>query len=111
MKPKELPKGTVRSHASPVGLEKSPMFAEWMTLAAFDDGKPRVGPTLTIWCAGGEWKCNLRDRAEGLCLWLSEDTFAKLLKLVEEMCQSAGAPWRVDDPQDARDGKRLPKRG
>jgi hypothetical protein len=111
MKRKELPKGTSRSHASTAGLEKRPNFAEWMTAAAFEDGKGRPAPTITIWCTSGEWRCNLRDKAEGVCLWLSEDTLDKLLKLVEEMCQNPMAPWRVDDPADGRDGKRLPRRG
>jgi len=111
MRPKELPKGNRASHASPAGLDKSPMFAEFMTSAAFEDGTARMSPTVTIWCQGGEWKANIRDRAEKVCLWLSEESFPKLLKLLEEMCQESAAPWRVDDREDERNGKRLPRKG
>lgn len=111
MRPKEIPKGTRLTHANPAGLEKRPRLAEWMTAAAYEDGTVRAAPTVTIWCVGGEWRANLRDRAEKVCLWLSEDTFEKLLKLIDELCQAPEAPWRVDDTADGRDGKRLPRRG
>jgi len=110
MRPKEIPKETRSQHASPAGLEKSPQFAEWMTCALYEDGSARIAPTLTVWCTSGEWRAVLKDKAEKVCLWLSEGTFLKLMKLVNDMCQLAEAPWRVDDQGDARDGKRLPKR-
>jgi len=111
MRPKELPKGSALLHGSTSGLDKSPNFAEWMTAAQYEDSTPRAAPTITIWCVGGEWRANLKDRAEGVCLWLSEDSFPKLMKLIDQLCQEGTAPWRVDDPSDGRNGKRLPRKG
>lgn len=109
VKRKEVSKTAAQDHAARAGLDKLANFAEWMTSGVFEDGSARQAPTVTVWCSAGEWKCNLRDRAEGLCLWLSADTWAELVKLINDYCQASAAPWRVDDggPQD---GKRLPRK-
>jgi hypothetical protein len=96
--------------ASIEGLSKVPQYAEWMTATCYEDGTPRMAPTLTIWCQGGEWRANLRDRAEGLCLWLSAATHSDLIKLVDEFCQSSDAPWRHDEFGTREKGKRVKDR-
>lgn len=93
--------------ASVDGMGKIPSLAEWMTATTFDDGADRQTPTVTFWCAGGEWHANLRDRAEGLCLWLVAPTWAELVKLCDQMCQESSAPWRRDAPGDKDKGKRV----
>lgn len=95
--------------ASVDGLSKLPQLGEWMTSTTYDDGSPRQLPTVTFWCQGGEWKCNLRDRAEGLCLWLSAETWAELVKMIDEACQDESYPWRKDEYGDPDKGKRVKK--
>ena len=107
MKRKEVSSVKAQDHAARTGLDKLPSFAEFMTSGQYDDGKTRQAPTVSVWCANGEWKCNVRDRAEGLCMWLSADSWAELLKLINEFCQESAGPWRIDDG-GPKDGKRAP---
>lgn len=99
------------THASGKGLEDThPSLAEFMTSAEFEgESGRRESPTVTVWCAGGEWKASVKDRAEGLVMWLSAPTWMELWQLVELMCLEAEAPWRHDDQQHPRDGKRVKK--
>jgi len=106
MKPKTTTDRGRADYASRDGLGKMPDFAEWMTAGAFDDGSTRLAPTVTMWCTNGEWRANLRDRQEMLCLWLSAPTWGDLLKMVNEFCLNDQAPWRVDDSANDRNGKR-----
>lgn len=92
--------------ASTEGLSKLPSLAEWMTTTSFEDGTPRIVPTVTFWCSNGEWKANLRDRAEGLCLWLSAPTWSDLVKMIDLACQDESYPWRRDEFGDPEKGKR-----
>lgn len=89
------------------GMKGIASLAEWMTATSYEDGTVRQVPTVTFWCAGGEWKANLRDRAEGLCLWLSADTWGELVKLCDAACQDSGYPWRRDEFLDPERGKRV----
>lgn len=109
MKPKTISDRGRVDYASRDGLVKLGEFAEWMTCSGFEDGTPRLAPTMTIWCTNGEWRANLRDRQEGLCLWLSAPTWGDLLKMVNEFCLNDVAPWRHDDPANERNGKRQKK--
>lgn len=82
-----------------------PQLAEFLTTASFDDGGKREAPTLTIWCGGGLWRATLKDRTEGLVMWLSAEQPLELLSLIEQYCLEEDGPWRVDDYSDSR-GKR-----
>lgn len=106
MKKKEVVHAPGAPAASTEGMTKIGRLAEWMTATSYEDGTPRQVPTCTFWCQGGEWKANLRDRAEGLCLWLSAATWAELVKIMDEACQDASYPWRRDEYGDPEKGKR-----
>ena len=85
-------------HASPDLLKgKWPKLAEWLTSAAYDDGTPREAPTLTLWCSGGLWRLTLKDRADGMVMWLSSEKLLEVITLAEQYCLEEEAPWRVDD--------------
>lgn len=98
-------------HAESDELKKVyPNLAEWMTAATFEGSKDRrEAPTVTIWATGGQWRASLKDRAEGLVLWLSAGTLVELLDLAEAFVLSAEAPWRHDDTTHERNGKRVKK--
>lgn len=91
----------VRVHASPSGLaETHPNLAEFLTAATFEtDGKhePREAPTVTAWCAGGQWKVSIKDRAEGLVMWLSSESWAELWQMADLFVLEPDAPWRHDE--------------
>lgn len=95
--------------ASTDGMGKIPQLAEWMTATSYEDGTARQVPTITFWCQAGEWKANLRDRAEGLCLWLSAESWQELVKIVDVACQDSTYPWRRDEFGDPEKGKRAKK--
>jgi hypothetical protein len=99
------------THASPEGIVKSfPKLSEFMTAAVYDGGKERrESPTVTVWCTAGTWRASIKDRAEGLVLWLSAPTVGELLAMLEEFCLSPAAPWRHEEEGHERNGKRVKK--
>lgn len=107
MKKKSTRSGAAaRLHASPDLLKGHyPKLAEFLTSGVYDDGERREAPTVTIWAAGGQWKCILKDRGEQLVMWLSAERLLELMKMAEDMCLEEDGPWRVDD-QSINHGKR-----
>lgn len=102
---------SAKHHAAPGSLKKShPQLSEFMTAALFDgeDGQ-RESPTVTVWCSGGLWRCSVKDRAEGLVMWLSAESPEELLEVIEGFVFSTDAPWRHDDTAHERNGKRVKK--
>jgi hypothetical protein len=98
-------------HASSAEVKKRwPALHEWLTAGRFEeDGAVRAAPTVTIWAAGGQWKGCLRDKELGLVLWLGADTLSKLVDLADGIVLSPDCPWRHDDNQHERNGKRVKK--
>lgn len=112
MKKKDVSKlPGVKYHASPDQIAKTyPNLAEFMTAAVFDGGKEaRQSPTVTFWCSGGLWRASVKDREESLILWLTADSPIELIALLEDFCLSPHAPWRHDDVEHERNGKRVKK--
>lgn len=112
MKKKELSKiAGVAFHASDDALlKKFPDLSEFARAAVFEGSEEvRVAPTFTFWAAGGQWKVAVKDRAEGLVLWLSGDCLGDLLVLLDSMVLSTDAPWRHDEASHERNGKRVRK--
>jgi len=112
MKRKDLSKSkSTLLHADPTGLKESfPKLAEFLTAATFEGSKDRrESPTVTFWATGGSWRASVKDRAEGLVLWLSAPEVGELLSMLEEFVLSAEAPWRHDQEGHQRDGKRVKK--
>lgn len=112
MKRRDLNKlPSLRTHADPGDLSKTfPQLAEFLTAAVFEGSKERrESPTVTVWAAGGQWKASVKDREEGLVMWLAAPGLLELLQLMEDFCQSPEAPWRHDDQAHERNGKRVKK--
>jgi hypothetical protein len=100
----------LKSHAAPGVLETSyPNLAQFLTTALYDDGEEREAPTMTLWAQGGLWKLSIKDRAEGLVMWLSAEKLLELMQLADIYCLEEDAPWRRDAHGDADKGKRLKK--
>lgn len=102
---------SLQTHASPKGLiDTHPSLAEFMTSATFEgESVRRESPTVTVWCAAGQWRASVKDRAEGLVMWLVADTWSDLWAMVEMMVLEEDAPWRHDEQGHDRNGKRVRK--
>lgn len=100
------------THASPAGLvDKFPNIAEFMTAATFEgSSERRDAPTVTFWALGGLWKASVKDKAEGLVMFLSADTFLELVQLIELYVLEAEAPWKYDDIASPNKGKRVERK-
>jgi len=112
MKRKDLAKSkSALLHADPSGLDKTfPKLSEFMTAAVFDGSKERrESPTVTFWATGGAWRASVKDRAEGLVLWLSAPNLMELMAMMEDFVLSTEAPWRHDDQAHSQNGKRVKK--
>lgn len=98
-------------HADPDGLTQAfPKLAEFMTAATWDGAKDRrESPTITVWATGGTWRASVKDRAEGLVMWLSAPCIGELLTMLETFVLSPDAPWRHDEQGHERQGKRVKK--
>jgi len=112
VKKKNLEKSrTALQHADPSELKTTfPNLAEFMTAASYDGGKERrESPTVTLWCTAGTWRASVKDRAEGLVLWLSAPGIKELLTMLDDFVLSEAAPWRHDEQSHERNGKRVKK--
>lgn len=111
MKKKELSgRPEVINHATGGKLlAKLPNLDAFLTTGAYDDGSRRESPTLTLWAVGGQWKLAVKDRAEGLVMWLSAADLEELVQMAELFVLEESAPWRRDDPAAADRGKRIKK--
>lgn len=102
---------SLRHHAEPdKWLSAFPQLNEFMTAAVYEgeEGR-RDSPTVTIWASGGEWKATVKDRAEGLVMWLSAGSLRELVKLMDTFVLAEDGPWRHDDQSHSRNGKRVRK--
>jgi len=79
-------------------LASLPDLAQFLTAAQYEGGERRESPTITVWCQGGQWKASVKDRAEGLVMWLSAESPLELLQMLETFVLADEAPWRYDTP-------------
>lgn len=75
--------------------KRYPAIFEHLTLDTLE-GSPRETSTLGVSTELGRWKACLRDRDNGLCLWVSGDTFDGLLGALEGILAKGGGDWRED---------------
>lgn len=91
-------------------LKAYPHVSEFMRAAVYEGEEAvRTSPTVTFWCQSGEWRASVKDRAESLVMWLSAPTLLELLGLIESYCLNSEGPWRHDDYEHERNGKRKKK--
>jgi len=113
MKRKTLSRKGPRVHALDKELALShPLLHEWMTAAVWEGSQEvRLGPTVTVWATNGEFRAAVKDRAEGLVMWLSAPSWSDLWQMCNDFCQSSEAPWREDDSGSPEKGKRIAQSG
>lgn len=79
-----------------------PCFVEWMILERWDDGVPRVLPTVSLFVEGGAFKIWLNDKDLGRSACLSGATLMGLLVTVERKLKEADIEWRVSRPRKGK---------
>lgn len=73
-----------------------PALAEHLCVETVDDQR-RVTSTLTISTDRGRWQGCLRDRDNGVVLWVSSDSFSGVLDAVERRLDgTVEGDWRLD---------------
>jgi len=70
-------------------------LAEYLTLTAWEDGKPRKTATLLLFAEDGVWKCCLNDRENGRVTFRSSETIEELLKALSDALEGDEVDWRV----------------
>lgn len=98
-------------HADPDKLLNGyPHLQEFLTAAVYEgEDTRREAPTVTVWCSGGFWKASVKDRSEGLVMWLQGSTVLELLSQLELFVMEEEGPWRHDESTHPRNGKRQQK--
>lgn len=86
--------------------EQYPNVAERMTEQAFADGTPRKVDTCLIFAADGAWKVCLRDREDGVCLWVTAVSLLDVLDVLEAALKDPHAVWRADRAAGAPEASR-----
>jgi len=91
--------GVAASVADPALAKRCPMLAAHLTQASWEDGTPRQVSTLSIFTGDGAWKACLRDRENGLCLWVAATAFDRLPGALETALGDENTVWRADRQQ------------
>lgn len=92
------------------GDEDVPLLVEYLSATTYDDGTPRQTSTLLLMAQDGAWKACLRDREQGMCLWVAAPSFGALIGVVEASLGLPDAPWRLDRASGHPTASRQPKR-
>lgn len=91
--------------------ERFPTLYDYLTAITYDgpDGGPRTVSTLLVFAADGVFKACLRDRDEGVCLWVAGRTFGDLLRVLEDELANDTGVWRLDRVAGHQVAARKPK--
>ena len=83
------------AHASDDTLKKKcPAVAEFLFAGVDDEGNPRRGATLTVFCEQGLFKVVLRERERQLDLWGTGPTLWECLHDLDRRLQEPQPEWR-----------------
>lgn len=113
MKRKEKKRGqeTQRAAEDPDLRERFPTLYDYLTSLTYDgeDGGVRTVSTLLVFAADDVFKACLRDRDEGVCLWVAGRTFGDLLRVLEDELANDTGVWRLDRAAGHQVAARKPK--
>lgn len=71
------------------------LIVEHLTEAVWDDGKPRVTSTLTVFVEDGCLKVSLNDRDQCRSLYASAESVQGAIKAIEEALATGATDWRA----------------
>lgn len=93
--PKPLGLEPCVSHSDPM-MSSHPALWSYLTQMAWEDGSPRETASLLVFMDGGAFKAMLRDKANGLCLWVAAPALSMLMDVLEAKLLDPNADWRTD---------------
>ena len=76
--------------------KRFPLLHEVMQARMPDKPGDNARMSLSIFSQEGVWKAILRDKADGLCLWVSSPVLGKLFAVLEASLASEETVWRLD---------------
>lgn len=90
--------GTIREISESVPVcaigELHPCLWEYLTLTAWESGKPRTTATLLAFVEEGKFKICLNDRENQRAAWVSGATFTEAIDRLEAALIASEAEWR-----------------
>lgn len=75
-----------------------PSLWEFISLASWEDGSPRVPGTVLLFVDDDMVKVRLSDRAQGFTAWVSAKSLEGVLEGCERGLRDDGLEWRKDKP-------------
>lgn len=79
-----------------------PALWEYLTLEAWEDGRPRETSTLLLMVEEGLWKACLNDRAQDRSLWVSGHSIDACVASLDDRLTSDSGEWRRRNPAPAK---------
>lgn len=86
----------------PKELERWPYLLEHLGVQKYDDKKPRVTSSFSVFAEGGMLKVSFSDRDNGQVGFKSLDGLAALCDVLEEALHHGGFDWRLSRNQQPR---------
>lgn len=95
------------SMSDAVAAESWPLLWSHLTQTAWEDGSPRVTSSLLLFAGDGSLKIMLRDRSQGLCLWIASPSLSDAFTAIELALGDPNTEWRLDRQVDGDKASRV----
>lgn len=96
-----------RSMSDPAAVAETPSLWAYLTQSAWEDGTPRLTSSLLLFEQDGFLKVMLRDRENGLCLWVAAPNLSSAFAAVELALSDPTVEWRLDRQAGHDSAKRV----
>lgn len=100
-----------RSMSDPVAVDATPRLWAYLTQSLWEDGTPRLTSSLLLFEQDGFIKVMLRDRENGLCLWVASPNLSDSFAAVELALSDPTVEWRVDRQAEGQKASRVKPTG
>lgn len=90
-----------------VAAESWPLLWSHLTQTAWEDGTPRVTSSLLLFAGDGSLKIMLRDRSQGLCLWIASPSLSDAFTAIELALGDPNTEWRIDRQVEGEKASRV----
>jgi len=87
-----------------------PTLWSYLTQSRWDDGTDRKTSSVTVFCDGGQLKCVLKDKENGLSLWASGVSFESMFAVLEALLNDPTAVWRQDRNETGSSARVKPRK-
>lgn len=88
-----------------------PLLHSYLTQNRWPDGSPRETSSIILFVDGPTCKAMLRDKDEGLCLWVASTSLWLVFDVLEAKLADPAAEWRQDRQEAGQKASRVKKHG